>query len=60
MGEPKQQREQGGETLMKQLKLFDQAHNAIGVRHYRIRTETACVQWMTGDIFFHEKKHPRE
>ena len=32
----------------------------IRFKHYSIRTEQACVQWIKPYIFFHQKKHPRD
>ena len=43
-----------------QPKLLDQLRDAIRVRHYSIRTETAYVTWVRRFILFHNKRHPRE
>ncbi|NOY72802.1 MAG: hypothetical protein GXP14_10570 [Gammaproteobacteria bacterium] len=31
---------------------------AVRVRHYRIRTEKAYIDWIKRFIFFHDKRHP--
>ena len=41
-------------------KLLDQLRNAIRVRHYSIRTETAYVAWVKRFILYHNKKHPKD
>lgn len=41
-------------------KLLDQVRQAIRVRHYSDRTETAYVHWIKRFIFFHDKRHPLE
>ena len=41
-------------------KLLDQVRNAIRVKHYSIRTEEACVDWIRRFILFHNKRHPAE
>ena len=41
-------------------RLLDQVREAIRVRHYSIRTETAYVQSIRRFILFHGKRHPRE
>jgi integron integrase len=39
---------------------LDQVRNAIGVRHYSIRTEEAYLGWIKRFILFPGKRHPRE
>ncbi len=41
-------------------KLLDQVRDAIRLRHYSIRTETAYADWIKRFIFFHEKRHPKD
>ncbi len=41
-------------------RLLDQVREVIRMRHYRIRTEEAYVQWIRRFILFHGKRHPRE
>jgi Phage integrase, N-terminal SAM-like domain len=42
------------------LKLLDQVRQAIRLRHYSRRTESAYVAWIRRFIAFHRKRHPRE
>ena len=42
------------------LKLLDQVRQAIRLRHYSRRTESAYVAWIRRFIVFHRKRHPRE
>jgi len=39
---------------------LDTVHDAIRVRHYSIRSEDACVQWIKRYILFHGKRHPKD
>lgn len=41
-------------------KLLDQVRSAIRTRHYSVRTEEACVQWIKRLILFHNKRHPKD
>ena len=49
-------------------KLLDQActelvesiRDVIRLKHYSIRTEQACVDWIKRYILFHDKRHPQE
>jgi hypothetical protein len=41
-------------------KLLDRVRDTIRLKHYSIRTEEACVNWITRFILFHNKRHPRE
>ena len=41
-------------------KLLDQVREAIRVRHDRIRTEDAYVNWTRQFILFHGSRHPVE
>ncbi len=41
-------------------KLLEQLREAIRVRHYSIRTETAYVAWVRRFIIFHNKQHPSD
>ncbi|MBI3053415.1 MAG: phage integrase N-terminal SAM-like domain-containing protein [Betaproteobacteria bacterium] len=45
---------------MSSPRLLDQVHDRLHVKHYSVRTEHACLQWIRCFIFFHDKKHPRE
>ena len=40
--------------------LLDRVHDALRVRHYRIRTEQCCIQRINRYILFHGKRHPDE
>jgi len=42
------------------LKLLDQVHTAVSLRHLSDRTEEAYVHWIKRYIFFHKKRHPAE
>ena len=39
-------------------RLLDRLRDAIRVRHYSIRTESAYVDWARRFILFHDKRHP--
>ena len=41
-------------------RLLDRVHEAVRIRHYSRRTETAYVGWIRRFIRFHGKRHPRE
>ena len=41
-------------------RLFDRVREAVPVRHYSRRTETAYLSWIRRFIFFHGKRHPAE
>ena len=41
-------------------KLLDQVRAKIRLKHYRIRTEQAYVDWIRRYILFHGKRHPQE
>lgn len=41
-------------------KLLDRVREAIRLRHYSPRTETAYVAWIRRFILFHGKRHPRD
>ena len=41
-------------------KLLDQLRDAIRLKHYSIRTETAYVDWVKRFILFHNKRHPKD
>src|SRR5262245_66506114 len=41
-------------------RLLDQVRELIRLRHSRIRTEQAYVQWIRRFILFNNKRHPRE
>ena len=47
-------------VLATQPKLLDQVRGKIRVKHYRIRTEQAYVDWIKGFIFHFDKRHPRD
>ena len=34
--------------------------DAIRLKHYSRHTEQAYVTWITRDIFFHDKRHPKD
>ncbi len=41
-------------------KLMDQVRDAIRLKHYSIRTETAYADWIKRYILFHNKRHPKD
>jgi len=41
-------------------KLLDQVRDAVRLKHYSIRTETAYVDWVKRFILFHDKRHPKD
>ncbi len=41
-------------------RLMEQVRQAIRLRHYSERTETAYVHWIRHFIVFHDKRHPEE
>ena len=41
-------------------RLLDQVREAIRVKHYSPRTESAYIGWIRRYIFYHGKKHPAE
>jgi integron integrase len=41
-------------------RLLDRVREAVRVRHYSIRTESAYVDWTRRFILFHAKRHPLE
>src|SRR4026208_1538035 len=42
------------------LRLREQVHEVMRVKHYSVRTEAAHWIWMGQFILFHGKRHPRE
>jgi integron integrase len=40
--------------------LLDQLRDALRLKHYSYRTETAYVDWARRYILFHHKRHPRD
>ena len=47
-------------VLATQPKLLDQVRGKIRVKHYRIRTEQAYVDWIKRFILHFDKRHPRD
>ncbi len=45
---------------MTSKKLLDRVRDAIRLKHYSIRTETAYVDWIRRYILFHDKRHPKD
>ena len=41
-------------------KLLDRVRDAVRIRHYSLRTETAYVGWIRRYIYFHGVRHPDE
>jgi integrase len=39
---------------------LDHVRDAIRLKHYSRHTEQAYVTWITRDIFFHDKRHPKD
>jgi integron integrase len=50
----------GGKPMTAKPKLLDRVREAIRVRHYSLRTETAYVGWVRRFVIFHGLKHPQE
>ena len=48
------------EAARNKPKLLDQVRDVIRRKHFSIRTEQACVDWIRRFILFHDKRHPRE
>ena len=46
--------------MAKQPKPLDQVWDIIRLKHYRIRTERAYIDWMKHFILFHHKRHPND
>ena len=44
----------------KEPRLLDRVRESIRTKHYSIRTEQACVDWIRRYILFHGKRHPEE
>ncbi|MCL6547083.1 MAG: phage integrase N-terminal SAM-like domain-containing protein [Bryobacteraceae bacterium] len=44
----------------RQPRLLDRVREACRIRHYRIRTEEAYVDWIQRFMLFHHKRHPLE
>jgi hypothetical protein len=40
-------------------RLFDVVRDRLRVKHYSLRTERSCLQWMRRFILFHGRRHPR-
>ena len=38
----------------------DRVRHAVRVRHFVIRTEQTCVDWVLRFILFHGKRHPQQ
>ena len=41
-------------------KLLDRVRDAIRLKHYSIRTEETCFDWIKRYILFHHKRHPQK
>jgi len=41
-------------------KLLDRVRWQLRSKHYSIRTEEACIDWIRRFILFHRKRHPEE
>jgi integron integrase len=41
-------------------KLIDQVRQAIRIRHYSRRTESAYIRWIRRYVIFHGKRHPKD
>lgn len=41
-------------------KLLDHVRKAIRLKHYSLHMEQAYVPWITRDMFFHDKRHPKD
>jgi len=46
--------------MEKQPKLLDQLRNMLRLKHRRLSTEKAYVNWVKQFILYHNKTHPRE
>jgi Phage integrase, N-terminal SAM-like domain len=50
-----------GETMeQRPKKRLDRMRDAIRLKHYSLHTEHAYVTWITRDMFFHDKRHPKD
>ena len=47
-------------ATQKKPKLLDQVRFTLKTKHYSLRTEESYIKWITGFIFFHNKRHPTE
>jgi len=45
---------------MGKKKFLDQVREIIQLKHYSIRTEETCVNWIRRFILFHKKRHPED
>jgi hypothetical protein len=43
---------------MEKKRLLFQVRDVICYRHYSLRTEKSCIQWIRRYIYFHDKRHP--
>jgi site-specific recombinase XerD len=41
-------------------KRLDHVRDAMRLKHYSRHTEQAYVTWITRDMFFHDKRHPKD
>ncbi|HEY4688606.1 MAG TPA: integron integrase [Anaerolineae bacterium] len=46
--------------LQRQGRLLDQVRDALRLKHYSIRTETAYLDWVRRYVLFHNKRHPAD
>ncbi len=44
----------------KPKKLIDQVRDAVRLKHYAYRTEQSTVDWVRGQVLFHNKTHPKD
>ena len=42
------------------MKLLNQVRDKVCKKHYSIRTEQVCVDWIKRCIIFHGKHHPKD
>ena len=60
IGEANTSKPRDGFVPNPKLKLLDQVSEVMRFKHYSIRTERSCRDWIRRFIFFHGKRHPRE
>jgi hypothetical protein len=46
--------------MVKQPKLLDQLRYMLRLKHRRLATEKAYVNWVKRFILYHNKKHPKD
>lgn len=47
-------------SVLRATRLLDQVRERIRYKHYSLRTEQACVQWVRIFVKWHGLRHPRD